>query len=218
MFGFTESEMDVFRKLGTPQKIQDYLDDMPINFEENGDTCKSPRMVIMTGSAQCMEGAMFAAAALRINGFEPLIVDMTAASFDYDHVIAVFRHGGFWGAISKTNHAVLRYREPVYMNIRELVMSFFHEYIDSNGGRKAMRSYSSPVNLSRFDSKNWMTSEKDVWYVPGHLLKVDHHKIVNRSQIARFRKPHVIEIKAGNIVQWENSGANQVNNISPNFG
>ena len=133
MFGFTEEEMEVFRKIDTPQKIQDFLDEMPINFEESGDTCKSPRMVMKTGSAHCMEGAMFAAVAMRINGFKPLIVDMTAASFDYDHVIAVFKQNGFWGAISKTNHSVLRYREPVYKNIRELAMSYFNEYfLDMN--------------------------------------------------------------------------------------
>ena len=202
MFGLTEEEMEIFRKLDTPQKIQDYLDDMPINFEENGDTCKSPRMVISTGSAHCIEGAMFAATAMRINGFKPLIIDMTAASFDYDHVIAVFKQNGFWGAISKTNHAVLRYREPVYRNIRELVMSFFHEYIDDNGGRKALRGYSMPVNLSRFDAKGWMASEKDVWYIPVYLSKMKHYKIINKSQIASLRKPHTLEIEAGNLVQW----------------
>ena len=205
MFGFTEEEMEVFRKIDTPQKIQDFLDEMPINFEESGDTCKSPRMVMKTGSAHCMEGAMFAAVALRINGFKPLIVDMTAASFDYDHVIAVFKQNGFWGAISKTNHSVLRYREPVYKNIRELVMSFFHEYIDDSGGRKALRSYSKPVNLSRFDTQGWMTAEKDVWYVPVYLSKARHYRVINRSQIARLRKPHTIEIKAGNMVQWTNN-------------
>lgn len=206
MFGFTDEEMEIFSKLDTPQKIQDYLDDLPINFEKDGDTCKSPRMVIRTGSAHCVEGAMFAAAALRIHGMKPLIVDMTAASFDYDHVIAVFKQHGFWGAISKTNHAVLRYREPVYKSIRELVMSYFHEYIDDHGGRKALRSYSMPVNLTRFDSRGWMTLEKDVWYIPIYLSKIPHHKIVNRSQIARLRKPHTIEIKAGNIVQWTSHG------------
>ncbi len=202
MFGFTEEEIKFFEKLDTPQKIQDFIEDMPINFEENGDTCKSPRVVLKTQSAHCIEGAMFAATALRMNGFKPLIVDMTAASFDFDHVIAVFKQNGFWGAISKTNHAVLRYREPVYKNIRELVMSYFHEYLN-NDGKKALRSYSMPVDLSMFDSRGWMTSEKNVWYIATHLTKIPHYKIVNKSQIARFRKPHKIEVDAGNLVQWK---------------
>lgn len=202
MFGLTEEEIKIFKKLDTPQKIQDFLEKMPINFEENGDTCKSPRIVIRTNSAHCIEGAMFAATALRVNGFKPLVVDMNAASFDFDHVIAVFKQDGFWGAISKTNHAVLRYREPVYKGVRELVMSYFHEYFN-NDGKKALRSYSTPVNLARFDSRGWMTSEKNVWYISTHLSKVRHYRIVNKSQIAKFRRPHKIEIEAGNLVQWK---------------
>lgn len=202
MFGFAEEEMEIFRKLDTPQKIQDFLDNMPINFEESGDTCKSPRLVLRSQSAHCIEGAMLAATALRMQGFKPLVVDMTAASFDQDHVIAVFKRDGFWGAISKTNHAVLRYREPVYRSIRELVMSFFHEYFDDYG-RRTLRSYSMPVNLARFDAQGWMTSEKDVWYIPLYLSKVRHIPIVSRSQIARFRKPNILEIEAGKLVQWE---------------
>lgn len=201
MFGFAEEEMEIFNRLDTPQKIQDFLDNMPINFEEAGDTCKSPRLVLRTQNAHCTEGAMLAATALRMQGFKPLIVDMAAASFDHDHVIAVFKHDEFWGAISKTNHAVLRYREPVYRSIRELVMSFFHEYFDDYG-RRTLRSYSMPVNLARFDAQGWMTAEKDVWYVPLYLSKVRHVQIVSRSQIARFKKPNILEIEAGKLVQW----------------
>lgn len=108
---------------------------------------------------------MLAAAALRMHGHRPLVVDLKATEADDDHVIAVFRQHGSWGAISKTNHAVLRYREPVYASIRELVLSFFHEYFLKNG-KKTLRSYSQPVDLSRFDRRGWMTSEEDVWYIP----------------------------------------------------
>ena len=129
MFGFNKKEVRVFRKLNSPKKIQDFLNKIPINFEEKGDTFISPRKILETNKCHCIEGALFAALALRFHGYKPLVVDLTSSNDDYDHVIAVFKKHGKWGAISKTNHGVLRYREPVYSNIRELVMSFFHEYL-----------------------------------------------------------------------------------------
>jgi len=164
----------------------------------------SPRMVLRTGRCHCIEGALLAAAALRLHGHRPLIVDLTANDRDQDHVIAVFKQHGHWGAISKTNHAVLRYREPVYKTIRELVMSYFHEYFDDKG-RKNLRSYSRPIDLSRFDNQNWMTSEEDVWCIPNHLVDVPHQKIMSRPQIATLRKADRIELKAGDVVQFKKS-------------
>lgn len=202
VFGFKEEELEILRSLNSPVKIQDFLNSMQINFEKNGDTCMSPRMVLKKRQAQCMEGAMFAAAALRVHGFQPLIVDMEAADCDMDHVIAVFQIAGMWGAIGKTNHAVLRYREPVYKTIRELVMSFFHEYFIDDG-RKTLRTFSMPVDLSRFDNRGWMTSEEEVWYIPEFLAEVRHKKILTKSQIARLRKADPVEIKAGELVEWK---------------
>ena len=202
MFGLNEKEIKIFRALKTPKKIQDFLNKIPINFEEGGDTCYSPRMVLKNWKAHCMEGAMFAAAALRFHGEEPLVVDMESTEKDFDHVICVFKKNGKWGSIGKTNHAVLRYREPIYRNIRELVMSFFHEYFDDSG-KKNLRSYSSPVNLKRFDKINWVTSEKDVWEIPDYLAKIKHFPILTRSQIAGLRKADKIEIEAGKLLEWE---------------
>lgn len=202
MFGLDERELEILKALNTPKKIQDFLNKMPINFEENGDTCMSPMMVLKNNKAHCIEGAMLAAVALRLNGEKPLIVDMTASKDDFDHVICVFNRDGMWGCISKTNHAVLRYREPIYKTIRELVMSFFHEYSDDNG-KKTLRSYSLPVDLSRFDSLNWMASEEDVWFVPDYLVKVKHFPILNLSQIRGLRKADELEIKAGKLLDWE---------------
>lgn len=143
---------------------------------------------------------MFAAAVLRLQGRRPLIVDLLAEKDDADHVIAVFQEHGYWGAISKTNHAVLRYREPVYKNIRELVMSYFHEYfLDS--GKKTLRAYSHPVDLSRFDACGWMTSEEDVWYVPEYLVDVRHYPILTPRQQRNLRPADDIEIAAGKIVE-----------------
>ncbi len=202
MFGFNDKEMKVFRRLNKPRKIQDFVNEIRINFEEHGETCMSPRMVLKTRKAHCMEGAMFAAAALRVHGHKPLVMDLTASKKDDDHVVALFRQHGAWGAIAKTNHAVLRYREPVYKTVRELAMSFFHEYF-TNDGKKTLRSYSEAVNLARFDYRGWMTAYEDVWYVPDHLLKVKHYEILNRKQIASLRRADPIEIKVGKVVEWK---------------
>ncbi|HKZ33779.1 MAG TPA: hypothetical protein VJ142_00880 [Candidatus Nanoarchaeia archaeon] len=202
MLGLNKREIKILKGLNTPGKIQDFLNRIPINFEEKGDTCMSPRMVLKNRKAHCIEGAMLAAAALRVHGEKPLVVDMTATKKDFDHVICVFKKDGKWGAIGKTNHAVLRYREPIYKSIRELVMSFFHEYFDDDG-KKNLRSYSAPVDLSRFDHFNWMASEEDIWYIPDYLEKIKHFPILTRSQIAGLRKADRVELDAGDIVEWK---------------
>lgn len=202
MFGLNKKEEKILKSLKTPKKIQDFLNKIPINFEEKGDTCMPPRMVLKKNKAHCMEGAMLAALALRANGKKPLVVDLTATKKDFDHVVCVFKRKGKWGAIGKTNHAVLRYREPIYRDIRELVMSFFHEYFDDNG-KKNLRSFSAPVDLSRFDKINWMTREEDVWEIPDYLEEVKHFPILTRSQIANLRKADKIEIEAGKLLEYK---------------
>jgi len=202
MLDLNERELKILRGLNTPRKIQNFLEKLKINFEKKGDTCMSPRMVLRKRKCHCIEGALLAATALRLHGYRPLVVDLTAAPRDDDHVITVFKQHGCWGAITKTNHSVLRYREPVYKSIRELVMSFFHEYFDDKG-RKNLRSYSQPVDLSRFDKKGWMTSEEDVWYIAEHLVEVPHYPILNRAQIATLRKADRVELKAGDVVQFK---------------
>jgi len=200
-FGLTGGELRTLKKLNTPRKIQDFLNTLRINFEEKGETCMSPRRVLRERKAHCMEGAMLAAAALRLHGHAPLVVDLTAVKRDDDHVLAVFRQHGHWGAITKTNHAVLRYREPVYRSIRELVLSFFHEYF-MDDGRKTLRSYSLPVDLSRFDKRGWMTAEDDVWYIPDYLADVRHIPLLTKRHIATLRRADPTEIRAGKLVEW----------------
>ncbi|MBI4138926.1 hypothetical protein HY479_02135 [Candidatus Uhrbacteria bacterium] len=204
MFGLTREEMTTLKKLNTPRKIQDFLENLPINFEPEGDTCLSPRRVLRERRAHCIEGAMLAALALRLQGERPLVLDLTSAPHDHDHVVAVFKQHGHWGAISKTNHAVLRYREPVYRTIRELVLSYFHEYTD-NHGKKTLRSYALPVDLSRFDARGWMTSEEDVWYVPEYLCDVRHYPLLTRNQRATLRHADPLEQDAGSLTQWKKS-------------
>jgi len=199
-FGFNARELRILRKLTTPAKIQDFINDLPFNDELHGETCMSPRRVLKTGTAHCMEGAMLAAAALRLQGHRPLIVDLCAIIEDDDHEIALFGGPSHWGALSKTGSAVLRYREPIYRTVRELMMSFFHEYFINNG-RKTLRSYSVPVDLSRFDKRGWMTTEDDLWDIAEHMTNVRHFPILTRAQIAHLRKADPIEIKAGRMTE-----------------
>lgn len=150
-----------------------------------------------------MEGAMLAAAALRLQGRPPLVLDLTSEDGDDDHVLALVRERGCWGAISKTNHAVLRYREPIYRTIRELALSCFHEYFLNRNGRKTLRSYSRPINLARFDSRGWMTDEEDVSYIPDYLYTVPHTPLLRPWQINRLRPADPIERQAGRMVEWQ---------------
>jgi len=201
-YGLTKQELAILRKLNTPRKIQDFLDKLKINFEPDGDTCISPRRVLKEKRCHCIEGALLAALCLKLAGRKALVVDLTAAEKDFDHVIAVFRENEKWGAISKTNHAVLRYREPVYNSIRELVMSFFHEYFDDKG-RKNLRSYSLPVDLFEKFGWEWVTKKDNVWEIPEYLASCRHYKIVNRKQISRLRRADGIEIEAGKLLEWK---------------
>src|SRR5213080_3102497 len=165
--GFTPSELRTLRALKTPVGIQSFLDNLPYHL---AGTAWSPRLVLREKTAHCLEGAIFAAAALRVLGFPPLILDLEAVQ-DTDHVIAVYRLRGHWGALAKSNFSGLRFREPVYRSVRELVMSYFESYINLRGER-TLRAYSRPVNLARFDRshRGWMTSESDLWWVPEHLV------------------------------------------------
>jgi len=202
-FDLNKREMAVLTKLNTPARIQDFLDTLAMNFEEDGETCMSPRKVLRTKKCHCMEGAMLATAALRLHGHKPLIVDMKGREDDWDHALAVFNIDGKWGAITKTNHAVLRYREPVYKNIRELVMSYFHEYTsDDRKGNKTLRSYSMPVDMSIFDDRNWIIDENDLWYIDHYLDRVKHYPVLTAKQIKNLRKADAIEIAMGKLVEW----------------
>jgi len=201
MYNLTAEEEKILRKLNTPSKIQDFLNKLKINFEENGETCMSPRKVLRERKAHCIEGAFLAAFCLKLAGKKPLVVDLKTTRDDFEHVICVFKENGKWGAISKTNHAVLRYREPVYNSIRELVMSFFHEYFD-NKGRKTLRSFSMPINLDSFGS-SWVTSEEELWEMHDALDKEKHHKILTLKQVWNLRKADKIEIEAGKIVEYK---------------
>jgi hypothetical protein len=148
MFGLSREEHAVFNKLRTPRAVQDFLDALPINQEKQGETYYSPRLVIREKKAHCMEGALFAATALWLSGREPLLMDFRTAPIDEDHVVALYQDNGYWGAISKTNHAILRFRDPIYKTPRELALSYFHEYFDFTTGEKTLCEYSKPFDLT----------------------------------------------------------------------
>jgi len=169
------TDQAVYRTLKSPAKIQDFLDNQ-IAYNSLPYTCYGPRLVLEHGAAHCMEGALFASAALRHLGHKPLIVDLEAVR-DVDHVLAVFRENGCWGAIAKSNYAGLRFRNPVYRTIRELAMSYFEHYYNPKG-EKTLRGYSKPVNLSRFDGLNWMTASEEMWAIPMYLCELKHAPVL----------------------------------------
>lgn len=172
MYGLTRSETNLLRRLSTPEKVQRYLDDLVYNVEKEGDTVRSPRRVMRDRTAHCAEGAFFAAAAFRMNGRPPLLVDLEADNDD-DHVLAVYRDRGLWGSVATSKFSGLRFRAPVYRTLRELVMSYFDDYYNWDGDR-TLRAYSRPLSLARFDRINWMTAEEDLWPVIDWLT-VAHH-------------------------------------------
>jgi hypothetical protein len=185
-FGLTRKELALLNRLSKPEKIQAFLDkEIAYNKEPDGHTCRSPRWVLRDRVAHCIEGALLAAAALRIHGHEPLILDLEAVRDD-DHVIALFRESGHWGAVAKSNYSGLRFREPVYRTLRELVMSYFEHYFNL-AGEKTLRRYSRPVNLSRFDRIRWMTSENNLWEIGEHLIRIPHCSIMTPAMIRRLR-------------------------------
>lgn len=165
----TAAELRKLRSLKTPFGIQRFLDTLPYHLAT---TAWSPRRVLKEHTAHCLEGAIFGAAALRAIGHPPLLVDLEA-EHDTDHVIAVFREKGHWGAIAKSNYAGLEYREPIHRTLRELALSYWPLYFNLRRER-TLRTYSRPVDLRRFDAREWMTAESDVWFVPEHLLHIAH--------------------------------------------
>ncbi len=197
------TEFAVFKKLNSPRKVQDFIDSLGMNFEHKRETCRSPLMTLRAGTAHCAEGAMLAAAIFWYHGEQPLLLDLKVAENkgDVDHVVTLFKEGGLWGAISKTNHAVLRYRDPIYKTIRELVLSYFNEYFLKNGV-KTLRSYSAPFNLLSH-SHEWLTSRRNMWDMMVFLDESKHFDIMRKDVIRRLRPADPIEIQAIQLTQWQ---------------
>jgi hypothetical protein len=190
-FGFTQSELRQLRALKTPAGIQKFLDDLPYNLSF---TARSPKKVLHDRTASCLEGGIFGAAALRILGFPPLIFDLEAEQ-DTDHVVAIFKVGGHWGAVAKSNFAGCRYREPVYRTLRELAMSYFNIYFNLRFER-TLRRYSRAVNLARFDRLNWMTTDKPVWFIAEHLCEIPHSRLLTPAMERNLTRLDPRSVKA----------------------
>lgn len=183
--GFHADETRLLKQLKTPERLQRFLD-TEIGYNPDGGTIRSPRRVLRDRLAHCLEGAVFAAATLRLHGFPPLLLDLESVRDD-DHVIAVFKQHGHWGAIAKSNYAGLRFREPVYRCLRELVMSYFEHYFNVSG-EKTLRHYSRPVNLARFDRLHWMTSDEDLWPIHDHLVAIPHLPVLRNGAGRRLAR------------------------------
>lgn len=195
-------EKRIFAKLASPRKIQDYLDELPINFEMSGETNFSPRQVLRKKTAHCFEGALLAAAALAYHGHKPLLLDFQTLPVDEDHVVALFSESGRWGAISKTNHNILRYRDPVYESVRELAMSYFHEYFLWSG-KKSMRAYSAPFDLSKYAPERWVTTEENLQWLTQKLDDSKHFAVAPADAMRKLRNVSNIELKTLEIPEWK---------------
>jgi hypothetical protein len=189
---WTKDEITFLKTLNDPDKIQGFLDSLAYNPAYE---CRSPRWVIKKRSAHCFEGALFAAAALQFIGYNPLIVDLKAYNDD-DHVIAVFKEDGYWGAVAKSNFTSLRYREPVYRSLRELVMSYFDFYFNTDGD-KSLRSWSRPLDLTIYNSRNWTTTDEDLEYIGDKLETLHHYPVVSKKMIKNLKKASNIMLRAG---------------------
>jgi hypothetical protein len=199
--GLTRGEFAVLRRLRTPEKIQAFLYGLKQNFEQQGETCDSVRTVLRERRAHCIEGAMLAACALWIQGEPPLLLDLQAVH-DFDHVVALFRRHGRWGAISKTNGIGLRWRDPVYASLRELAMSYLHEYYNKRD-RKTLRTYSVAYDLRRVKPEEWVTAEDGAWDLIDKLEATRHYTLMTRAQARSLIRRDPFEREVGNLLQYK---------------
>jgi hypothetical protein len=197
----TPAEHRLFARLDTPKKIQDFIDRLPANYELDGDTVMSPRRMLKTRVAHCAEGALFAAAALAFHGKPVWLMDLQALPSDHDHVVALFQERGLWGAISKTNHAILRWRDPIYASARELAMSYAHEYC-LPGGKKSMLTFSRPFSLARFAPEHWMIVEDDLHWLMDELDNSPHVPVAPQHALRQRRRSSKVELLSQEVVEW----------------
>lgn len=193
-------ERQIFQKLDTPEKIQDFLDRVPQNFRKE-EYYMSPQQMLRENRAHCIEGALFAAAVLYFHGEKPLIMDLRTHAPDLDHVVALFKVNGLWGAISKTNYASMRYRDPIYRTLRELALSYFHEYFLDSTGERTLYSYSRAFDLRKLN-KEWITSSEDQFYIAEMLDEIRHFDLYPAKQKKYFRKADKMERLSGKLREW----------------
>jgi hypothetical protein len=198
--GLTKRQFTALKRLDTPQRIQAFLHGLRQNFEHDGESCRPVAEVLKSRRAHCIEGAMLAAAALWLRGEPPLVLDMRAEQ-DFDHVVTLFRRNGRWGAISKTNGIGLRWRDPVYRSLRELAMSYFHEYYNGRA-HKTLREYSLPFDLRRIDPAIWVSGTKNCWLVSEKLDEIRHFKLLSGRQLKSVTRRDPFERRVGSLGQY----------------
>jgi len=199
--GLSARERAILARLATPERIQAFVDAIPANHEAGGETVLSVREVLRQRRAHCIEGAFVAACALWINGRPPLVMHLDCDPADWPHVIALFRRGRAWGAISKSNHIGLRHRDPVYRSLRELAMSYFHEYCDSRG-RRTLVSHTAAFDLRKMDPALWVTSGAPCWEAHDRLASRRHYPLVTARQRAELSSLDPFERKVARIAQF----------------
>ena len=199
--GLTPREFAALDRLSTPEKIQAFLNAIPINHEIGGETVLSAREVFRQRRAHCIEGAFLAATALWIHGEPPFVMHLDCDTTDFPHVIALFRRAGAWGAISKTNGAPLRYRDPIYRSLRELAITYFHEYSNKRG-HKTLRSYSTAFDLRRLPASEWVTAEKSCWTAHDRLARLRHYPLLTRRQEKLLTRRDAFERRASRLVEY----------------
>jgi hypothetical protein len=198
--GLTRAEFALLEHLDSPRRIQDFVYGLKQNFEVGGETCLTVREVLRQRRAHCIEGAMLAACAFWVHGEPPLLLDMRAVH-DFDHVVALYRRHGYWGTISKTNGIFLRSRDPVYRDLRELAMSYFHEYANRRS-HKTLREYSVPYDLRRIDPQVWVSGEQGAWEVAAALDEVRHFRLVAGRHLSLVGRRDPFEQRAAALSQF----------------
>lgn len=196
--GLPRSVAGTLAGLGTPQRIQDYINAIAWNHESDGPTAHGVIEVLERRRAHCIEGAFVAACALWLAGEPPLLMDLGAARGDVDHVVVLFRRQGHWGAISKSNTPCLRYREPIHRSLRELAISFFPQYIKLR--RKTLRTYSVPVDLRRYDPAEWVTHRGFCRRMVDRLTAARHFSLLPPGAERMLRPIDEIEAR-GNLLK-----------------
>ncbi|MEI9804703.1 MAG: hypothetical protein WDN48_09980 [Pseudolabrys sp.] len=197
----TPAERRLMARLDTPQKLQTFIDRLPANFEPDGDTVMSPRRTMRARVAHCAEGALLAAAVLIYHGKPVWLMDIQSLPSDHDHIVTLFKERGHWGAISKTNHAILRWRDPIYRSPRELAMSYAHEYC-LPGGKKSMLAFSRPFSLARFAPKRWVIAPEDLHWLMEALDNSPHVPVAPAHALRSRRRSSKVELLAQEVVEW----------------
>lgn len=187
-------------RLTTPARIQDFVNSLLWNGETGGPTGRSVAETLRHGCAHCVEGAFVAAYALWLAGEPPLLMDLGAARGDVDHVVALFRRGRCWGAISKSNSPFLRYRDPIYRSLRELSLSLFPQYVKLR--RKTLRTYSVAVDMRRFDPALWVTHPGFCHDVIDALTAARHFSILPPGAEKHLRPIDEIEARSNLLKEY----------------